>query len=146
MKKVVDLTFAKSGEYEEVLKIIEKTRKCPFCKENFKYHKKPIIKREKGWFVTKSSWPYKNTKYHFLIVSEKHKENFNNLSVIDFKAVSKLVNFIIKKYKIRGGALALRFGKTTYTGSTVPHLHFHLISPKINNKTKRAKTVYFSIG
>jgi len=128
------------------LKTIEKTKKCPFCKENFKYHKKSILKKEKGWFITKSTWPYKNTQYHFLIIPEKHKENFSQLSFFDFKIVSKLINWAIKKYKIKGGGFLLRFGESIYTGSTVCHLHFHLIVPQINKKNKTAKTVYFPIA
>lgn len=145
-KKVVNLKYAKSKKYLDILKIIEKTGKCPFCKENFKYHKKPILKTEKNWFITKSDWPYKNTQYHFLIISKRHKENFTQLSSPDLKSVSKLVSWAIKKYKIKGGGLILRFGESTYTGSTVYHLHFHLVVPKIDKKNKKAKVVYFPIG
>lgn len=145
-KKVVNSNNTKLKEYKGVLKAIEKIKKCPFCKANFKYHKKPILKREKGWFITESTWPYKNNKYHFLIISDKHKEDFGQLSSFDFRAVSILVNWAIKKYKIKGGGLLLRFGESIYTGSTVCHLHFHLIVPQINKKNKTAKTVYFPIG
>lgn len=145
-RRVVDLRHAKSKEYREVLKNIQEIGKCPFCKENFRYHKKPILKKEKRWFITKSSWPYKNTQYHFLIISEKHKENFEELNLSDFEAVFRLTNWAIKKYKIKGGGLTLRFGRTIYTGSTVCHLHFHFIVPKIDKKTKKIKTIYFPIG
>jgi len=143
MKKVVDLTFAKSKEYKNVLRMIKEKGKCPFCKENFKYHKNPIEKREKDWFITKSSWPYRDTKYHFLIIPERHKENFRELNQADFKAISKLVNWAIEKYKIKGGGLTMRFGETSFSGSTVCHLHFHLISPQ---KGRKNKIVYFPIG
>lgn len=145
-KKVVDIRHAKSEDYKEVLNNIEKIGKCPFCKENFKYHKHPILNRKTGWFITKSTWPYKNTRYHFLIISEKHKESLNQLNLLDLRAVSYLIKWIIKKCKIRGGGLALRFGDTIYTGSTVCHLHFHLIVPGINKKTKRVKAICFPIG
>ena len=145
-KKVVNSKYAKSKEYGKVLKIIEKTEKCPFCKENFKYHKKPIFKKEKGWFITDNSWPYKNTQYHFLIISQKHKEKFSQLNSSDFRSVFKLTNWAIRRYKIKGGALNLRFGNPLYAGSTVYHLHFHLIVPRINKKTKKAKVVYFPVG
>lgn len=146
IKKIVNPRFAKSEDYLRVLKGIEKTNKCPFCKENFKYHKEPILKREDGWFLTKQSWPYKNTEYHFLIIPEEHKEKFSDLDSSDFALVSKLVNWVNKKYKIRGGCLALRFGDSIYTGATVHHLHFHLIVPKTDKRKKEAKTVYFPIG
>ena len=145
-KKVVNPKFAKSKDYGRVLKTIEQTAKCPFCKGNFKYHKEPILKKEGNWFITKHSWPYKNTEHHFLIISEEHKEEFNELNSSDFEIVSKLVNWIIKKYKIKGGGLLLRFGDPIYTGATVCHLHFHLIVPKIDKKKKEAKTVYFPIA
>ena len=144
MKRVVNKRFAK-GEYENVISSIEKKGKCPFCPDNFKYHKEPIFKRENGWIVTKNSWPYKNTKYHFVIIGEKHKENFSELEEDDFKTVRKLTNWTIKKFKIKGGALSLRFGETNHTGATVCHLHFHLISPQLAKKNV-AKTVYFPIG
>jgi len=145
-KKVVNPKFAKSKDYKRVLKTIEETAKCPFCKSNFKYHKKPILKKEKSWFVTENTWPYKNTKHHFVIISEGHKEEFSELSLADFKIVFKLANWIIKKYKIKGGCFVLRFGDPIYTGATVCHLHFHLIVPKIDRKKAKSKMVYFPIG
>ena len=145
MKKVVDKTYAKSKEYKKTLEVIEETAKCPFCKKNFKYHKKKILKKEKNWFITESSWPYKNSKFHFLIISEKHKEEFSDLKTSDLNTVSNLVNWAIKKYKIKGGALSLRFGDTKYTGASVCHLHFHFIVPELG-KNKKAKTVNFPVG
>ena len=145
-RKFVNLSSAKSRQYKKVLETIEKTEKCPFCKENFKYHKKPILKREKNWFITENTWPYKNAKYHFLIIGEKHKEDFSELSSLDFKEISTLIKWATIEYKIKGAGLALRFGKPAQTGSSVSHLHFHLILPKINSKTKKTKTVYFPIG
>jgi len=145
MKKVVDKRYAKSNDYKKTLETIEETAKCPFCKENFKYHKKKILKKEKGWFITESSWPYENSKFHFLIISEKHKEEFGDIKTTDFKIVSELVNWAITKYKIKGGALTLRFGDTTYTGASVCHLHFHFMVPEID-KNGMANVVNFPIG
>jgi diadenosine tetraphosphate (Ap4A) HIT family hydrolase len=146
IKKVVNKTFAKGkGEYEDVISSIEKIGKCPFCPENFKYHKEPILKSENDWIITKNSWPYENAENHFLIISKKHKENFSELNEIDLKSVKKLVDWTVKEFNIKGGALSLRFGDTDHTGATVCHLHFHLISPQIDKQNK-PKTVFFPIG
>ena len=80
-----------------------------------------------------------------MIIGEKHKENFNELTESDFRSVKTLANWAIKKYKIKGGGLVIRFGNTDYTGATVCHLHFHLIYPK-STKDNMAKTVFFPIG
>jgi len=146
MKKFVNLTNARPGEYRNVIEQIQKTGKCPFCKDNLKYHRKPIVKRSGEWFLTEGTWPYKNTRCHLMILGDKHRENFFELKKKDLEAVFSLVKFAIRKYKIKGGALAMRFGNTDYTGASVAHLHFHLISPKINKKTRRAMVVNFPIG
>lgn len=138
--------FAKSKNYKKTLENIIATEKCPFCPDNFKYHKKPILKKYKGWLVTQNSWPYKNTRYHFVFIPKKHKEKFSDLSAQDLETVRHLVNWITGKYKIKGGGLTLRFGEQNYTGATVIHLHFHLIVPKLNPKSKLAKTINFPIG
>lgn len=145
MKKVVNPRFSKGKkEYAKVISSIEKKGQCPFCPNNFKYHKEPILKRETNWFITPNSWPYKNAKHHFIIICQKHKEDFRELRDGDFKSVKKLVSWAIKKFKIKGGALIIRFGDTDHTGATVCHLHFHLISPKLVKG--KSKTVYFPIG
>lgn len=145
-EKFVNIHNARTGEYKKVIEEIATTGKCPFCKENFKYHKKPIYKKRGGWFLTNNSWPYKNTENHLIILGETHKENFSELTKKDFESVAYLTNWAIKNFKIKGGALAMRFGDTDYTGASVSHIHFHIISPKVNKKTKRVNSVNFPIG
>ena len=144
--KFVNIKNARKGEYQKVIEQIASTGKCPFCKENFKYHKKPVYARKNDWFLTNNSWPYKNSKHHLVILGDEHKEEFSELTKKDWESVSHLVNWAIKKWKIKGGGLAMRFGNTDYTGASVSHLHFHIISPEIDKKTKRAKAVNFPIG
>ena len=145
-KPVVDKRFAKGKPgYEKVISKIENLGKCPFCPDNFKYHKKPLLKNYKGWFLTENSWPYKNAEKHFLGISEIHKEKFSELTLNDFESIKYLVNWASTKFKIKGGAIALRFGETNYTGATVCHIHFHLIIPKLNAQGL-SKAVNFPIG
>lgn len=145
-KKVVDPTYAKSDEYKKIIETIAASEKCPFCPEDFKYHKNPILKSQENWFITKSSWPYKNTQHHFLIICKDHKENLDDLTSEDLAIAHSLMKWATKEFNLRGGGLTLRFGETTWTGATVCHLHFHLIVPEIDKKTQRARTVQFPIG
>ncbi|OGZ27766.1 MAG: hypothetical protein A2365_03965 [Candidatus Nealsonbacteria bacterium RIFOXYB1_FULL_40_15] len=141
MKKgFVNLKNARRGEYSKVIEEIQKTGKCPFCKENFKYHKKPIYKRRGSWLLTNNSWPYKNSETHLIILGEEHKENFSEITSKDLEAIRFLANWAIKKFKIKGGAVATRFGDTNYTGASVSHIHFHIISPQ------KKRSVNFPIG
>lgn len=145
-KNFVNIKNARKGEYKRVIEKIAKTGKCPFCKENFKYHKKPIYKRKGDWFLTNNTWPYKNTKVHLIILGNKHKENFSELTKSDFESVAFLANWAVKKWKIKGGGFAMRFGDTNYTGASVSHIHFHIIYPKLNRKRIKSRIVSFPIG
>ncbi|MFH1509606.1 MAG: HIT domain-containing protein [Candidatus Nealsonbacteria bacterium] len=146
MSKFVNTKNARKGEYKKVIETIAKTGKCPFCKENFKYHKKPTYKKKDGWFLTNNTWPYKNAENHLIIIGKKHKENFSEITKKDLESVAFLTNWAINKWKIRGGGFTMRFGDTNYTGASVSHIHFHIISPELNKKTKQAKVVNFPIG
>ena len=144
-KKVVNPRFAKSKEYGKVIHTIAAIGKCPFCPENFRYHKKPILKKNRGWFITENSWPYKNSQQHFIIISKNHKEKIQELKPADLQHILALATWAVKKYQIRGGALTLRFGETDFTGATVSHLHAHLIYPQAA-RNGVGKTVNFPIG
>jgi len=147
MKRIfVNINSARKGEYKKVIEEIASTGKCPFCKENFKYHKKPIYKKKGGWLLTNNSWPYENSKHHLVVIDEKHKEDFYELTNKDFESVAYLTRWAIKEWKIKGGGFAMRFGDTNFTGASVAHIHFHIISPEIDQKIKKAKIVNFPIG
>lgn len=142
----VQKKFAKTTAYRDVLATIEKTKRCPFCRENFRYHRRPILKRSGGWIATENSWPYRGTRIHCLLISERHRERFEELTLRDFGAVSRLVRWLIKQYNIPGGGLALRFGDPRFTGATVRHLHFQLIQPGKKRRGGKIATVQFPIG
>lgn len=145
-KKFTDITNAKErGGYRKVIQDIIDSGVCPFCPKNFKWHQNPILKKSENWFITTSTWPYKDSKHHFLIICTDHKESFSDLTTKDFKIVQKLTNWVIDDHGLKGGALILRFGSTKYTGATVVHLHFHLIVPEVD-KDGRTKPVWFPIG
>ncbi len=140
-RKVVDPKNARTDTYRDVLRTIAKHGKCPFCLKHFTYHKNPVLLESGSWFITKAQWPYKNAKHHFLIISRKHVEQITDLKTDDFVDLGRLVQWAVKRYRLRGGGLAGRFGDTKHTGATVCHLHFHLIVPD-----KKKGHVNFPIG
>lgn len=143
-KKFVDAHYAKSARYKNIVNEIRRVGVCPFCPKTFKWHTKPILKVRGNWFITTSFQPYKNTAHHFLIIGKKHKEHINQLFPRDWEAISWLGKWAVKKYSIKGGGIAMRFGDTAHTGATVSHLHMHLIVPKL--KDGRAVPVWFPFG
>jgi hypothetical protein len=145
-KKFVDPRYAKSGEYKKVLNRIAGKKICPFCPKNFKFHKSGILKKIGSWFITECGWPYTHASHHFLIIGRRHKEKIEQVSPKDFREILDLVKWARKEYKIEGGALAMRFGDTRFTGATVVHLHAHFIVPQIYPDGSVKKPVLFPIG
>lgn len=138
--RVVNPKYAQAGEYKDVIVNIENRGKCPFCPDNFRYHKNPVLRKSGGWLITENSWPYKDTRRHFIIIADRHMENLAELTASDLAAVKNLADWAVRRFRIKGGALTIRFGDSDYTGASVCHLHFHLIAPR------KSRCVNFPVG
>jgi len=126
-KKFVDLNNARSGIYQKVIEDIQKSAICPFCPEHIEnIHKNPI-KETGAWLVTDNMYPYKQTKRHLLLIHKEHIEHIKDLSDAAWGDLLKIVKEESKKLNIEGGTFMMRFGDSRYTGSSVTHLHCHLI-------------------
>jgi diadenosine tetraphosphate (Ap4A) HIT family hydrolase len=141
-QKLVDKRYAKSGFYKKVLAQAHSEELCPLC--TLKWHTNPILKTLGKWFVTETFQPYPNAAMHFLIIGKQHKKSLMELTPSDWNDISALQKWAIKKYDIKGGGIAMRFGDTAYTGATIVHIHMHLIVPKL--KRGRAIPVMFPFG
>lgn len=152
MKRLVDARYARTPEYRKVIEQIQKDKKCPFCPRNFRYHNRKILKKIGKWIITRNFNPYPGTRHHFILIGDKHKTKAGHLTAKDFAEIGYLVQWTEREFKIQGGALAMRFGNSRYTGATVTHLHCHLIVPKLEyrkvgkKKQRLARVVSFPIG
>lgn len=128
-KKLLDLKNARLKEQKKKMKKIITDGVCPFCPKYLKkYHDHPIEKIGKFWAVTKNDYPYKGSKIHYLFIYKRHIENISQISPLSLVELTNQIKALIKKHKIPGGALVMRFGDSDYTSASVTHLHAHLIS------------------
>ncbi len=126
-KKFVNLTNARPGIYEKVIKDIQESAICPFCPENInKIHKNPIVE-EKFWLVTDNMYPYKPTKKHILIIHKEHIEHLADIKDGAWRELYKIIRSKSKDLDMMGGTFMMRFGDTKYTGASVSHLHCNLL-------------------
>lgn len=121
---------ARTEEQKKLMQKIETDGVCPFCSEHFtKYHPNPILKETDFWYVTTNMSPYEGTKYHFLFVYKPaHSTQFTEISLDASADLFALLKEMTETYEIPGGSFFMRFGDTSYNGSSVEHLHAHLIS------------------
>lgn len=123
--------------YSNVIKKIQEDNVCPFCPDQLaNYHKNPIIKEGKFWTLTTNMYPYKNSKYHFLLILKAHKSDTKELSNEEWFELHDHINWLTDTYKFPGGSLMMRCGDTAHTGASVSHLHAHLVTPDFDNPNR----------
>jgi diadenosine tetraphosphate (Ap4A) HIT family hydrolase len=138
---------ARTLEQKELMAKIEADGVCPFCEEHFRtYHPKPILKETDFWFFTENMSPYDGTTHHYIFVYKQTHIRFpSELSAEARVELFDLIDWAINKYDIPGGSFFMRFGDGTYNGSSVEHLHGHLISGIQKSETSegvRVKLAY----
>lgn len=126
---------ARTPEQRELMEKIENDGVCPFCAEHFKtYHPKPILKETDYWFVSTNMSPYEGTKHHFLFVYKPAHITFPSEASPEAHAdLFRSIEQVISEYAIEGGSFFMRFGDTRYNGSSVEHLHAHIIVGNIDD-------------
>lgn len=135
---LINLNNARTEAQKKVMEQIDKEGHCPFCIENLeKYHKNPILKTGKFWLLTENQWPYEKIKHQLLAIYRTHIEH---LEEMDPESGSELLDMFAlesKKRNIEGGGVAIRFGKSEHGnfGSSVLHIHAHLIEPDLEALT-----------
>ena len=135
MSKFIIPQNSRIDEQKKVMTDIAKADHCPFCQENLaKYHKSPIIKDGKFWVLTKNQWPYEKVKHQLLAIYKKHIEHISEIENGAGDELLKMFSDEAEKRKMPGGGVAMRFGNNPgygNYGSTVFHLHAHLIEPDL---------------
>ena len=142
-KKLVNIsnTVRPGGDetYKNVIAQIQSDNVCPFCPDQLeKYHKNPIIKRTEYWTLTTNMYPYKNAKFHFLLILKNHKNDTGELSKEEWSELHENTNWLVKEYGLPGATLMMRCGDTSHTGASVTHLHAHFVAPDFNNPDREA--------
>ncbi len=132
--RFINISSIRREDQRAVMEKIREEGHCPFCRENLaKYHKNPILKEGKFWLLTDNQWPYEKVKHQMLAIYKTHVEH---ISEIDPEAGKELVEMFAqaaRERKISGGGMAMRFGSSEHGnyGSSVLHIHAHLIEPDL---------------
>jgi diadenosine tetraphosphate (Ap4A) HIT family hydrolase len=133
--RFINLSATRRADQRAVMEEIQKQGHCPFCPENLEtYHKAPLLKEGKYWILTDNQWPYEKIKHQLLAI---HKTHIEHIEEMDPAAGAELISLFAeeaKKRNIPGGGIAIRFGSSPdgNYGSSVLHIHAHLIEPDLN--------------
>ena len=131
----VDLDNARFDDQREIMRKIIENNESPFLLKNLrKYHRQPILREGEYWYITLNQWPYKNTRFHFLIISQAYWTELEQITPEAAVEFMSFVQWLIDEYQLPGGAFCMRFGDSNYSAGTVSHLHAQLIVPEIQGE------------
>lgn len=120
---------ARHKEQLDRMRTLYKKNICFFCDNNVdKLGAAPAIYRKGGWYIKKNDYPYKGSVHHYLIVSEKHVTSVSQIPAASWSGLHSAVRWLEKKLGVKGYSLFVRSGSIHYTGATIDHIHFHLVS------------------
>ena len=143
----VDRNHARYADQLEVLDTIITDGVCPFCIESLrKYHKLPIIKTGDHWLLTKNQWPYEHTKFHYLTIANQHMRSTDDMPRGMFEELGYFVRLVNEIEQTNSGVLAMRYGDMSLTGSSVDHLHAHVIQAYSSDELKDGESVKFRMS
>jgi diadenosine tetraphosphate (Ap4A) HIT family hydrolase len=145
--RFINLSSVRREDQRDVMVEIAKQGHCPFCVENLKkYHKNPILKEGKFWFLTENQWPYEKVKEQLLAIYKTHIEHISEMHPEAGGELLQMFSDEAKKRNIGGGVVAIRFGSSELGdyGSSVKHIHAHLIEPDLEQlgETEALKFTY----
>jgi len=132
--RFINLSAVRLEEQRVVMEEIKKEGHCPFCRENLdKYHKAPIIKEGKFWILTENQWPYEKIKHQLLAIYQTHVEHLKDVDPEAGRELFEMFAEESRKRNMSGGGVAIRFGSSEHGnyGSSVLHIHAHLIEPDL---------------
>jgi diadenosine tetraphosphate (Ap4A) HIT family hydrolase len=124
----VNVNHARSSEQRDVLERIATRGECPFCEGNLlKEHRKPILYDNGRWLLTENQWPYSGTRHHLLLILKRHIQHANDLTPEEQVALFDAVGWANRHFGIEAAGLVMRYGDTARVGSSVTHLHAHIV-------------------
>lgn len=127
-KKLVNLENSRTEHQRQNMAQAMKSKECLFCEQHLaKYHQAPIERRGQYWLVTKNDYPYDGTELHYLFIYRKHIDSLGQIAPGAMNELSGHLKWLEKKFKIKGGAILIRFGDSNRSSATITHFHGHFI-------------------
>ena len=131
---IQNIDNAREEEQRQIMEELAQTGECFLCEKTIdritaKYPGIATLPIHRGdhWFVKHNDFPY-GTRVHLIIAPFRHVMRIEDLEPAEFAELQKMVIWVNDQFGLPGGSLFVRYGDMSYTGATLSHLHFHILS------------------
>jgi diadenosine tetraphosphate (Ap4A) HIT family hydrolase len=133
-KKGYNLDVARHEEQVKQMTDLMERGVCAFCRENIENEQKePIEVETEHWVVKKNDYPYENTRLHLLLISKQHVSSVAQLPAEARHDFTDVISQLEQDRKLTSYTVGMRSGDMRFTGSSVEHLHAHLVVGDTDN-------------
>lgn len=116
---------------------LERRGVCVFCSKHFAAeHREPVYRDGDFWYLTGNDYPYESTTLHLLLVAKAHVASLSELPSEALAEFGQFLALVERDWKLTHCGIGMRSGDFRYNGSTIEHLHAHIIVVDPNPATK----------
>jgi diadenosine tetraphosphate (Ap4A) HIT family hydrolase len=126
-KSLVALENARTEKQHNHMARAAACNRCVFCEIDWKVNRE--LKRGKYWRVMPNAFPYPEHKHHIILTPIRHVTDPTQLTRAEMIEWWELNLWVIKKFKLPGGGIVMRFGDFKFNAGTIAHLHSHVQVP-----------------
>jgi len=124
---------ARSEEQRQDMIDLDNRGICIFCPEHIQDDGSEIFFDTDYWIVKENKYPYKDTKAHLVLVPKEHVATISQLSKEAMEEFLSVVSQCETKFKLSSYAVGIRSGDMRFNGSSIEHLHAHIVSGDTDN-------------
>jgi|1185.fasta_scaffold46688_2 ATP adenylyltransferase len=111
---------------------------CLFCPGHLEGVQE-VLHRSEHWAVTPNRFPYSNAGLHLLLVPHTHVTDMVELTPEAQADFFSTLAWVREKFDLTYYGLGVRSGDSPVTGSTIKHLHVHVIVGDLDREPVRFK-------
>jgi ATP adenylyltransferase len=127
-----NLDNSRTAEQLARMQQLERSEVCLFCPEHLGSEQQ-VEYSTQWWSVTGNRYPYAGTKLHLLLVPRQHVRDMIDLDQLAQADFWQVLRWVRENYGLTFYGFGVRNGPFQYTGSTVEHLHAHVMVGDVEN-------------
>jgi diadenosine tetraphosphate (Ap4A) HIT family hydrolase len=111
---------------------------CIFCPEHLTGDPRhPVLHQTEHWIVTTNKYPYAGTRMHLLLVPRAHVEDLLDLDPAARDGYWSVLAWVKETYGLSFYCIGSRNGDGRYTGSSISHVHVHVVVGDVDDPEHR---------
>ncbi|GAA0811370.1 HIT family protein [Spirilliplanes yamanashiensis] len=120
------LENSRSEEQTAEMRRLDAAGVCLFCPGHLEANQE-VLHRAAHWAVTPNRFPYPNAARHLLLVPDAHVTGMTQLAPAARLGFFTALEWVEAQFGLVHYGVGVRNGDSPLTGSTIRHLHVHVI-------------------